>query len=408
MRFTHTKALLAAGAALVIGLGAFVWARTASPRTDRPLPAEGETAERTEPDSAAVRPERDPEDGQPEREDPALTAHDDGPDLPERDPQDDEPLEAPDDPDTDGREDGPAEENDPSAGPGGGSDGSVADESGTDDGNAGGPDETEEPDGTGGPDHSADESDPGDANGEIGTADTDSGSAPGGDEPAAGEGSGPGDGTPAAPHEPVATPDDGTGDPAAHTAAVDLPALFSPVMKETDAGTPADLLIEEMLAADPSPFRDEETGFSRMLVYADGDSYEIQTLPEGGVLAEMMYRFPTGQLSRRRDLVYNEANEYPRFRAALAYLFPEQFDSVWNDFATMRHWEEVYLRAYGLEEIDWAAFVRSRFFGARYCRMAVTRDAVTVTVYPAGYRDRNGDFAPDGSYREFYTYPLDR
>ncbi len=213
-------------------------------------------------------------------------------------------------------------------------------------------------------------------------------------------------GVPATPHTPVAVPDDGTADPDAAKANVDLPALFYPVAKEPDKGVPADLLIEHLLASDPAVVRDEQTGSFRLIGYADGDVYEIKTLAEGGFLATLTYRFPTGRTSRRGDLIYNEAKERPRLEDALEYLFPEQFDAVWNDFTSMRYWEEFYLRAYGLTEPDWSAFVRSRAFGTRYCRMAVTRDTVTVTVYPDGYRDANGDFAPDGSYREFYTYPV--
>ncbi len=215
------------------------------------------------------------------------------------------------------------------------------------------------------------------------------------------------DGVPSQPHSPVTVPDDGSGDPEAHTADVDLPALFAPVTKESDPGADASGLPAFLAETDPAFMRDETDEGYRLIGYDAGDVYEIKNL-DAGVLVTITYRYPTGQTSRRGDLVYDESKERPRVFAVLEYLFPEQAEAVRNDFTAMRHWQESYLRAYGLSEIDWAAFVRSRYYGTRYCLMSVSRDTVTVTVYPAGYRDEMGDFAANGSYREFYTYPLNR
>jgi len=234
--------------------------------------------------------------------------------------------------------------------------------------------------------------------------------APGGDEstetPPAPPEPVPGEGIPASPHVPVTVPEDGLGDPETHTANVDLPALFFPVERTDDPGKPADGLLASLRDLDPLLLRDEGTDAVKQIVYAGGDAYETKVLPEGGTLVTMTYRFPTGQTSRRGDLLYDEKAERSRLFAAFDYLFPEQVEAVRTDFTAMRHWEEAYLRAYGLSAPDWSAFVRSRYYGTRYCRMSVTRDTVTVTVYPAGYADPLGDFAANGSYREFYTYPM--
>ena len=215
------------------------------------------------------------------------------------------------------------------------------------------------------------------------------------------------DGVPSQPHSPVTVPDDGSGDPAVHTGDVDLPALFAPVSKSSDPGADGAGLPAFLAGIDPSFMRDETDEAYRLIGYDAGDVYEIQDDAEGAIVT-VTYRYPTGQTSRRRDLVYDESKERPRVFAVLEYLFPEQAEAVRNDFTAMRHWQESYLRAYGLPEIDWSAFVRSRYYGTRYCLMSVTRDTVTVTVYPAGYRDELGDFAANGSYREFYTYPPGR
>ncbi|MBR5741356.1 MAG: hypothetical protein IKX91_02265, partial [Firmicutes bacterium] len=228
---------------------------------------------------------------------------------------------------------------------------------------------------------------------------------PGGD-PA--DGSRPSDGVPAVPYNPAleTATEGGTGEPDVLTAAVDLPALFSPVDTDDAQGVPADGLIEYLRETDPAVLRDESAAGLATLAYADGNVFEVKTLADGKTLVTMTYRFPTGQKSRRGDMTYDEKTEKPRAFAAFEYLLPEYAETAENDFASMRHWEEVYCRAYGLAEADWSAFVRSRYYGARYCRMSVTRDTVTVTLYPAGYVDDSGDFAANGSYREFFTYPI--